>query len=620
MKSKRRKTLASSLVVPALLAATAMAAGCATAPEPGAYRAEIFERLEDEGIEPPEPEEDRPLEERTAPHSLAGQEATDEALAITRDGALLTAIVNNRALDVARFGPRLAETRIPEQRAAFDPNLMGAVSYGMNRQPLAGAQRFTFGRGVTNGLAPGPLGEFQQLFGPDPRSTTANMLNALSQRLARPPEPLFEIPDERELASLATGFLADQIEPEPDNFIQSRTRSGEIGLDTYLPTGTTMFLTGDIERSTSNFIPQEVVGRWTVGMRQALLRGRGMDVNLVALRQAEHGYLSSIYAFEQALLGLVAEVERAYWNLVLAQEVLAIREFAVELAEEQLQRTEDLLEVGRAVEGAVLSARAEKATREAELIEAKSDLRNQTIYLLQLLNPEDDPDWSLALNPQDPPAVEEVSPDPGESILLARAHRPELRQAELEQTQRELDVTAARNALLPELDLSAQYGLTSIGDTYSDGLRNLNQAEYYNYSVGLDFRMPLFNRAERARQSRAELASRQAARTVAEREQRVETTVHQALNTVQSRWDRIAATDLAVESREEELRVEEDRFTVGLVTHLDVLQVQRFLIQAQVDAITAKVTYIQALTNLYEEEGTLLTRRGISVETAAEQQ
>ncbi|HOT51660.1 MAG TPA: hypothetical protein PLI07_11810, partial [Candidatus Hydrogenedentes bacterium] len=38
-------------------------------------------------------------------------------------------------MDVARFGPRIGETYIPEARAAFDPTLLGTVSYGHIANP-----------------------------------------------------------------------------------------------------------------------------------------------------------------------------------------------------------------------------------------------------------------------------------------------------------------------------------------------------------------------------------------------------------------------------------------------------------------------------------------------------
>jgi outer membrane protein TolC len=55
-----------------------------------------------------------------------------------------------------------------------------------------------------------------------------------------------------------------------------------------------------------------------------------------------------------------------------------------------------------------------------------------------------------------------------------------------------------------------------------------------------------------------------------------------------------------------------------MATNLDVLQVERDFIESQVDDATARVRYIQALTQLYAAEGTLLERRGISMEAVNE--
>jgi outer membrane protein TolC len=70
-------------------------------------------------------------------------------------------------------------------------------------------------------------------------------------------------------------------------------------------------------------------------------------------------------------------------------------------------------------------------------------------------------------------------------------------------------------------------------------------------------------------------------------------------------------------SRRESVRVIEGRHEVGKATNLDVLQVQRDLIQSQVDDATARVRYIEALTDLYAAEGTLLERRGIALDEFA---
>ena len=57
---------------------------------------------------------------------------------------------------------------------------------------------------------------------------------------------------------------------------------------------------------------------------------------------------------------------------------------------------------------------------------------------------------------------------------------------------------------------------------------------------------------------------------------------------------------------------------MGAASNIDVLLVQSALIQAQLDEVTARIRYIQALTNLYYSEGTLLDRRGVEIDAGLE--
>ena len=527
--------------------------------------------------DPPRPEQ--ALEERAEILTVPG--VPDEPAPLTRDGALLTALSNNRNLEIARFGPRVAAAFESEARAAFDPDLMATLSYGRSRSQLGGAQRFTFGR------AGGGSGQSMSFEGQEPEEIL------------------------RQIGGAAIEVLQ---QPQQDDFLETRNSDGEVRVSNYFPTGTTVFLTGGMSRSIGNFTAEEFEGTWTVGVTQALLEGFGPNVNLVNLRQARNRRAQSRLIFREAVLGLTAQVERAYWDLVLARELLTIREFGVELADEQVRRNMDLVEVGLAIESAVLSARAERSTREAELSDARADLEAQTLFLLQLLNPDERETWNIELLPVDPPEVTEIEVDPEESEALAHALRPELEADRLELANRDLDLVSARNSLLPRLDLTARYGRTSLGDSFAGGRRYLDSSRYDNYRVGLEFSMPIVNRAERAQRLRAQYERDSARVAVAERREDLAREVRQAAVEVRNQWFRIQATEDAVAGREEELRVEEDRYSVGRSTNLDVLQVQRLLIEARVDAVQARVNYLKALTDLYAAEGALLARRGISLE------
>ena len=196
------------------------------------------------------------------------------------------------------------------------------------------------------------------------------------------------------------------------------------------------------------------------------------------------------------------------------------------------------------------------------------------------------------------------------------AYRPELAQVRLDLANADLDVTAAKNGLLPRLDLVGSYGRANAGGSRGDAFDIFGGSDSKAYAVGLEFDMPVMRRAEKARYRRSKLGQTQGERVISDTEQGVEAETRQAVVEVQRQWARIAPTLEAVRAREKELETAQARFTSGRSTALEVLIVQRDLIQAQLEEVSARVGYLQALTSLFAAEGTLLERRGIHLPEA----
>lgn len=421
--------------------------------------------------------------------------------------------------------------------------------------------------------------------------------------------------DTRQLGGTARFSFPQGVAPE----IEEDTTAGSITASQFFPTGTEIYLTGGVTRTDTNFTDSEYAGRWSVGVNQALLRGRGTRVNLVALRQSENQAARSIHELRGFVINLVEQVERAYWGLVMAHEMVLIQEYSIELAREQVRLNESFVRVGRGTQSDLLSAKAELASREADLIDARSAVRQRNLQLAHLLNPDSDHVWSLSFEPDDPPEVAMVEYDGNVSSRLAHLYRPILAQARLDIANSELEVVRTANGLLPRLDAFGSYGRTSLGPNQRDAFNRLDDDAYDNYEVGLQFEMYPLNRAERARDRRARFRLDQANAALENLTRIVEMETRQATIEVDRQWQRLAATQRTVESREEELRAEQSRFRAGRSTNLDVLRIQRDLVQARVDEVAARVGYIQALTALYAAEGTLLERRGVGTDNPMEE-
>jgi len=525
----------------------------------------------------------RPLPEREQPVEAAAA-TPGNPVSLTRDAALLTAVLNNRSLETARFGPEIAATFAPEERSAFDPSISASVLYEREKNELSSVQSFTFEPGGGSGA----------------QSSLANAI---------------ERGDQSAVIEQITGALIQGLTaPEPQGFLDREASDGTVTISNRFATGTEVYLTAGITRTETNFTPEEYEGSWSIGFTQSLLQGRGRDVNLIAMRQARNREAQSWYELRRQVLDIAAAVEQAYWNLVLAEAVAEVRRFGVTLAEAQLKRNRDRFEAGTTVEADVFAAEAELATREADLEEALGVIRRSTVRLLRLMNPGGEANWDLALDPLDVPAVAPVELAPELSEQLALQYRPELQQNRLALANRELDVFRRDNQRLPRLNLMGEYGRTSLGRDFSGGYENWDDPDFDNYSVGLELDVQLLSRGQNARYRRAKLSQAEAEAIIADTEQQLAEAVRTAVIDVETEWSRIPATEKAVQSREEELRIQQDRFEVGLAENLDVLEVQRLLVQSKVDAVTAKVRYIQSLTNLYLAEGTLLHRRGIQLD------
>ncbi|MBN2307681.1 MAG: TolC family protein, partial [Candidatus Hydrogenedentes bacterium] len=388
-----------------------------------------------------------------------------------------------------------------------------------------------------------------------------------------------------------------------------------VQISEYLPTGTELTLTSGFSWGDSSVADDsEYAGNWSVGVSQALLRGFGPAVNLVALRQARNDSAISDLAFRDYVLSLVEQVESAYWELALAQETLEIRKFSLGLAQEQLKLNEALISVGSLSGSALISAEAEVAAQNVELVDAEGALDTRAIALWQLLNPESRKPAEMRFLASTPEEIgdEELAAD--RSVRLAMQFRPDLAQSRLDLANQELAVIESKNGLLPRLDAFASYGLTSRGAQTSSWAQHLDDTTYDQFEVGLSFSTALGNRAEKARYRRAKLQQDQAQMAIRNLEQSIESDVRTAVVSATSLRERIAASRKEVSSREKELAVETDQFRLGRSTNLDVLQVQQNLIQAKLEEATARVRYLQALAALFREEGTLLIRRGIVLE------
>jgi outer membrane protein TolC len=388
---------------------------------------------------------------------------------------------------------------------------------------------------------------------------------------------------------------------------------GVISLEQFFPTGTTVAVGGSSLMTDSSLNQDKFyTTRFGMTFTQALLRGFGTQVNLVRLRQARLDTRLSEYELRGFTEFLVAQVERTYWDYALARRQIEIVEESLKLARQQLDETKELIGVGRLAEAELAAVQAEVAAQEQGLINARSNMESIRLQLLRLLNPPGTGLWQRSVDLVHQPTLPEIKLDDVEQyVAVSMRMRPELNETRLGILRDDLELVRTKNGLLPVMDLFITLGKSGYADSFGESFRDIN-GDNYDALAGVRFQYPLWNRDAKAVHERALLSHEQAEKALANLSQLVEVDVRTAYIEVQRTKQQIAASTATRIFNEEKLRIETEKFRVGKSTSFLQAQAQRDLLISRINEVQALANYLTALVDLYQKDGSLLERRGIS--------
>ncbi|MBM3296158.1 MAG: TolC family protein [Candidatus Aminicenantes bacterium] len=374
----------------------------------------------------------------------------------------------------------------------------------------------------------------------------------------------------------------------------------------------------------------------SLSLAQPLLRNFGLSMSRREIIVAQNNYQAAEKDFAAFVQNLVYQVEQAYWNLVYAIENLQVRDQSLKLARELLDKNRRSVEIGTLAPIDVLNAQADVASREADVLDAQALVKNYEDVLRAVVNlAADTPDAAGArIEPSDRPASEEVPVDLDEALLTAAANRPELAASRIDIKTKELNLTYARNQLLPGLDLTAQYWSPGVSGTQllyeggnplfgdligtlpggvSEAMRDTFNFKYRNWSVGLTLSLPLNTVFSRAAAAQARVARDQSLARLRSSEQQLDLEVRSAVRSVQTNFMRVQAYRAARELAEKKLEAEEEKLRVGLTTNYFVLQYQRDLADRQTLELRALIDYNLSLAKLAQVKGVNLKEKNINL-------
>ncbi len=340
-------------------------------------------------------------------------------------------------------------------------------------------------------------------------------------------------------------------------------------------------------------------GQWSLGFSQPLLKGAGLDVDMVPLRTARIGEKINILSFRDTVVGIVESVISAYRTVIRANRAIQISREALKRAKEQLEINRMLIQAGRMAENEIIQTEAEVANRELDLVQSENSLTLANSNLLNLL----DVEGVSRIEPSEAFVIEKVQFDLEESIEIALQNRRDYLRSLLALETVKMNLRVAEDSLLWDLTLDAQM------------TRDSSRSEKKNdYSVGLQLGIPLWRDPLKLSVSQARSALRQAKIDLAESRQQIQIEVRQALHDVKIGFRRTELARKAQELARQKLDVEREKLNRGLTSTFQLTSIEDDLVSAQNAELDASLSYLAALTAFDRVLGKTLERWNIKVE------
>jgi outer membrane protein TolC len=424
---------------------------------------------------------------------------------------------------------------------------------------------------------------------------------------------------------------ADTITSEYDNY--------GVSLSQQIPTGGSFSLSLYGYRTDTNEAFQLLNPRYgstlTLDFTQPLLKNFGFKVSRKEIIIARNNLDISLNQLESTLFETIYSVQEAYWNLAFSIESFKVRQQSLQLARDLLAKNKKEVEVGKLAPIEVLNAQAVVASREADILQAESLIKSNEDLLKTIINLSRERDLEpVKIVPIDKPEFMDKEISLGEALKEALQKRPDLKMTKIDIETKQLNLTVARNQILPELNLQVSYwspGLSGDRIIYEgdnpitgeiigkeegsgrDALRDAMRFLYNNWTIGLTFSLPLSSFTTRAEYARSKVELDQSLTKLMDLEQQISLEVRNAVRDIETNGKRVQAYRLARELAMERLEAEEKKLNVGLTTNYFVLQYQEELARQRSLELKSIVDYSLAWARLEKAMGTSLERRNMKL-------
>ncbi len=390
------------------------------------------------------------------------------------------------------------------------------------------------------------------------------------------------------------------------------THSWNIGLNQNVTTGilqnaTTMFTSGGV--------------------------GLGIDVykglqNVNRLRRANLALLATQYQADDIKDDISLAVANSYLQILFSRENLSVAQAQYAVTEQDLKRTQELVESGVVARGDLLEIQATAATQQQQIVGAENNLRLSKISLAQLLLIQDYENFDVADEDYMVQASEILNNSPKEIYEKAITFRNDIKFSEMNVKLAETDVKIAKGALYPTLTGFYNYNTRAsyqdivsgfevdpnnptqvIGQVEGTGqnvitantrpvVEAMDPFLYQlgindGHSFGAQLNVPILNGFSVKNNIKRNKVNLERSKLQLQQEKlNLENTINQAWNDAKAAIKAFEAAETTLEARRLAYQYSKERFDVGLMNSFDFSQAQSRVDNAEAEVIRTKYDYI----------------------------
>ncbi|MEZ6061184.1 MAG: TolC family protein [Planctomycetaceae bacterium] len=364
--------------------------------------------------------------------------------------------------------------------------------------------------------------------------------------------------------------------------------------------------------------PHQATARLELSYRQPLLDGAGQAVNQSEIVLARIAANASEDDVVGSLQDHLLKVTETYWTLYRARAEFFQRQKLLQSAQRVLRTLEGRNQVDT-VPRQILRAKAAVAQAQSRIQRSFARIRDAESQLRLLVN---SPGMlnvgQTELLPLEAPGMVSDPSPLRESLQYALMNRPDISEAIRRMRAAGVRLGVSQNELLPQLDLIVTAyvadlaGFDELGTAYSNQFTDNRPG----YTVGLEFEVPIGNRAARARYEQRQWELRRAINVYRATVEKSLTDVEIARREVATAFSEVQSRYQAMSAARDEAEYLQDRFDVlpmvedsATLLLEDLLAAYERLADEESAFAQALADHAVALVRLKKEQGTLLRSR-----------